>query len=94
MWMAGSTFASFRESEVMIKIDNGLKPVDLKPQIDRLWELSAPKIWSIARDDTRGRHAGLHPSRASTPLALDRMDQGFVYGSRFFNSMPPATRPS
>ena len=39
----------------MIKIQKDLKPADLKGKVDRVWELSGPKIWSIARDAAPGR---------------------------------------
>jgi unsaturated chondroitin disaccharide hydrolase len=66
----------------MIKIDNELKPADLKPQIDRLWEASAAKICSIAKDDVPGKATPVYTVEGKyTARGWTEWTQGFVYGS-------------
>src|SRR3712207_6679707 len=66
----------------MVRIKDGLTPVDLLPKLDRLWEASAKKIDSI-------EHA-CPPGSASPVFTLDgrytargwtEWTQGFQYGS-------------
>lgn len=66
----------------MIKINNDLQPADLKKKIDRLWELSAPKIWSISKDDVPGSATPVYTVRGKyTARGWTEWTQGFVYGS-------------
>src|SRR2546430_13315942 len=66
----------------MIKINNDLRPADLKKKIDRLWELSAPKIWSISKDDAPGAATPVYTVRGKyTARGWTEWTQGFVYGS-------------
>jgi hypothetical protein len=66
----------------MIKIDTALKPADLKAKVDRLWELSGPKIWSIARDDAPGKATPVYTVNGKyTARGWTEWTQGFVYGS-------------
>ena len=66
----------------MIKINNDLQPADLKKKIDRLWELSAPKIWSISKDDQPRAATPVYTVRGKyTSRGWTEWTQGFVYGS-------------
>src|SRR5271156_5019863 len=65
-----------------MKINNELKPADLKSRVDRLWQLSEPKIWSIARDDAPGKAAPVYTVNGKyTARGWTEWTQGFVYGS-------------
>ena len=66
----------------MIEINNDLQPADLKNKIARLWELSAPKIWSISKDDKPGSATPVYTVRGKyTARGWTEWTQGFVYGS-------------
>lgn len=43
-----------------MKILPQIKPADLKAKIERLWEVSAGKIWSIDRDDVEGAASAVY----------------------------------
>ncbi len=66
----------------MLKIDYALQPSSLQPAIDRLWEVSAPKILAIEKsaESCSGAPvftaAGVYTSRGWTEWT-----QGFQYGS-------------
>jgi len=65
----------------MIKIDNDLRPADLRTKVERLWEVSAPKILAMDRTENGGpvpvfTVQGKFTSRGWTDWTL-----GFVYGS-------------
>ena len=66
----------------MIKINSDLKPSDVKHKLKRLWELSAEKIYLIAKtyDDSKGSPVftvnGNYTTRGWTEWT-----QGFQYGS-------------
>src|SRR5271166_5346710 len=66
----------------MIKIQKELKPADLKGKIDRVWELSGPKIWSISSDDAPGKATPVYTVAGKyTARGWTEWTQGFVYGS-------------
>src|SRR5438067_5981273 len=66
----------------MIKIIDDLQPADLKRKLYRLWELSAPKIWSISKDDVPGGATPVYSVRGKyTARGWTEWTQGFVYGS-------------
>src|SRR5437588_4691767 len=66
----------------MIKINYDLQPADLKKKVDRLWELSAPKIWSISKDDAPGAATPVYTVNGKyTARGWTEWTQGFVYGS-------------
>ena len=66
----------------MIAIDPQLRPASLEEKIRRLWELSARKIWSIARDDQPGAATPVYTVRGKyTARGWTEWTQGFVYGS-------------
>lgn len=66
----------------MIKIDDKLQPGDLTRKIERLWERSAEKIWSISRDDQPGAATPVYTVEGKyTAKGWTEWTQGFVYGS-------------
>lgn len=69
----------------MIKINNELQSADLKKKIDRLWDLSAPKIWSISKDDQPGAATPVYTVKGKyTARGWTEWTQGFVYGSAIY----------
>jgi unsaturated chondroitin disaccharide hydrolase len=69
----------------MIIINNDLQPADLKKKIDRLWDLSAPKIWSISKDDQPGAATPVYTVKGKyTARGWTEWTQGFVYGSAIY----------
>ena len=66
----------------MIKINTVLRPPDLRKKVERLWEVSAPKILAIEKTEIPGGSTpvftveGRYTSRGWTEWT-----QGFVYGS-------------
>jgi unsaturated chondroitin disaccharide hydrolase len=66
----------------MIKINYDLQPASLKRKIDRLWEVSAPKILSLDKDDVPGNATPVYTVRGKyTSRGWTEWTQGFVYGS-------------
>ena len=66
----------------MIAIDQQVRPADLATKIQRLWEFSAEKIRSIARDDKPGAATPVYTVRGKyTARGWTEWTQGFVYGS-------------
>lgn len=66
----------------MIDINPQLRPADLRKKIDRLWELSGEKIWSVAKDDQPGAATPVYTVRGIyTARGWTEWTQGFVYGS-------------
>jgi hypothetical protein len=66
----------------MIKINQDLTPASLKAKVDRLWELSAGKIWSIAAGDAPGKATPVYTVQGKyTARGWTEWTQGFVYGS-------------
>ena len=66
----------------MIKIDNTIAPRELAKKIQRLWEVSAPKILSIDRDDVPGNATPVYTVKGKyTARGWTEWTQGFVYGS-------------
>lgn len=66
----------------MIKINHGLHPADLAKKVGRVFELSAPKILSIDRDDVPGQATPVYTVKGKyTARGWTEWTQGFVYGS-------------
>ena len=66
----------------MMKIQYDLRPIGLRTQIERLWEVSAPKILAIDRGDTPGAAAPVYTVNGKyTARGWTEWTQGFVYGS-------------
>jgi len=71
-----------KQTALMIKINSDLKPADINHKLKRFWELSAQKIYLIAKnyDDTKGSPVftvkGHYATRGWTEWT-----QGFQYGS-------------
>ena len=66
----------------MIKINSELRPEDLRKKIERVWEASAPKIWSLDRDDVPGAVTPVFTVKGKyTARGWTEWTQGFVYGS-------------
>ena len=66
----------------MIKINHSLKPSDLKPKLDRLWQSSAPKILSIDQSEKPGQATPVYTVKGQyTARGWTEWTQGFVYGS-------------
>src|SRR3990170_3877372 len=66
----------------MITIDSGLKPADLASKIQRLWEVSAPKIRAIEEAFAPGRGAPVFTVEGKyTARGWTEWTQGFQYGS-------------
>src|ERR1700748_1659485 len=65
-----------------MKINNALRPIDLKTKIERLWEVSAGKILAIDKDDAPGAGAPVFTVAGKyTARGWTEWTQGFVYGS-------------
>ena len=65
-----------------MKILTELQPVDLKRKIERLWEVSAGKIWAIDRDEIPGAATPVYTVQGKyTARGWTEWTQGFVYGS-------------
>ena len=66
----------------MIKINTSLQPADLRKKITRVFECSAPKIWSIDKDDAPSRATPVYTVQGKyTARGWTEWTQGFVYGS-------------
>lgn len=66
----------------MIKINSSLKPADLAPKIQKLWEASAPKILSIDAAEKPGSATPVFTVEGKyTARGWTEWTQGFVYGS-------------
>ncbi|MDB6151301.1 MAG: glycosyl hydrolase [Chthoniobacter sp.] len=66
----------------MIKINFELRPADLRKKIERLWELSVPKILAIDRDEVPGAAPPVFTIQGKyTSRGWTEWTQGFVYGS-------------
>ncbi len=66
----------------MIKIQNDLKPADLKAGIEKVWEVSAPKIFSIAKNYDRSQGSPVYTVKGNyTTRGWTEWTQGFEYGS-------------
>lgn len=66
----------------MIQINEQITPAGLLGKISRLWELSAPKIRAIDRDDAPGRATPVYTVKGRyTVRGWTEWTQGFVYGS-------------
>ena len=69
----------------MIRIDKTLRPADLAPIIQKLWEASAPKILSIDSDEKPGSATPVYTVAGKyTARGWTEWTQGFVYGSALF----------
>ena len=66
----------------MITINHDLSPDELRKKIELLWSTSAPKIWSIDRDEHPGAAAPVFTVNGRyTARGWTEWTQGFVYGS-------------
>lgn len=66
----------------MIKINDTLQPNDLTQKVNRVFEASAAKIWSIDREDQPGSAAPVYTVNGKyTARGWTEWTQGFVYGS-------------
>jgi unsaturated chondroitin disaccharide hydrolase len=66
----------------MIKIDSLLRPIHLKKKVEHMWEVSGPKILSLARDETPGSGAPVFTVQGKyTSRGWTEWTQGFFYGS-------------
>mgnify|MGYP001088028833 CR=1 FL=1 len=66
----------------MIKINNDLKPADLLPKIQKLWEASAAKIHSIEKTTPVGSPSPVFTVKGKyTAKGWTEWTQGFQYGS-------------
>src|SRR5678815_3821490 len=65
-----------------MKILPQIQPANLKTKIERLWEVSAGKIWSIDRDDSEGAASPVYTMKGKyTARGWTEWTQGFLYGS-------------
>lgn len=65
-----------------MKIQPAIEPSDLKTKIERLWEVSAGKIWSIDRGDSDGAASPVFTVQGRyTARGWTEWTQGFLYGS-------------
>ena len=65
-----------------MKILPEIQPEHLKAKIERLWEVSAGKIWSIDRDDFEGAASAVYTVQGKyTARGWTEWTQGFLYGS-------------
>ena len=66
----------------MINIQNDLKPADLKSRIEKLWDASAPKIFSIAKKYDRSQGSPVYTVKGRyTTRGWTEWTQGFEYGA-------------
>lgn len=66
----------------MMKIQYDLRPIALRAKIERLWEVSAPKILAIDRNDAAGAPApAVTVNGKYTARGWTEWTQGFIYGS-------------
>lgn len=65
-----------------MKINNDLRPADLRAKIEKLWQYSAPKILSLSRDEVAGAGTPVFTIKGKyTARGWTEWTQGFVYGS-------------
>ena len=65
-----------------MKINNDLRPADLRGKIEKLWQYSAPKILSLAKDEVAGAGTPVFTIQGKyTARGWTEWTQGFVYGS-------------
>ena len=65
-----------------MKINNDLRPADLRSRIEKLWLYSAPKILSLAKDEVAGAGTPVFTIKGKyTARGWTEWTQGFVYGS-------------
>jgi hypothetical protein len=65
-----------------MKIDNDLRPADLRTKIEKLWQYSAPKILSLSKDEVAGAGTPVFTINGKyTARGWTEWTQGFVYGS-------------
>jgi hypothetical protein len=66
----------------MIKINSDLRSVDLRKKVERLWEVSAPKILAIEKTEIPGGATPVFTVEGKyTARGWTEWTQGFVYGS-------------
>jgi hypothetical protein len=65
-----------------MKINNDLRPADLRAKIEKLWHYSAPKILSLSKDEVAGAGTPVFTIQGKyTARGWTEWTQGFVYGS-------------
>jgi hypothetical protein len=65
-----------------MKIDNDVRPADLRTKIEKLWQYSAPKILSLSKDEVTGAGTPVFTIKGKyTARGWTEWTQGFVYGS-------------
>jgi hypothetical protein len=65
-----------------MKINNDLRPADLRAKIEKLWQYSAPKILSLSKDEVAGAGTPVFTINGKyTARGWTEWTQGFVYGS-------------
>ena len=66
----------------MMKINHDLRPADLRSKIDKLWQVSGPKILSVERDCVPGAATPAYTVDGKyTARGWTEWTQGFIYGS-------------
>jgi hypothetical protein len=66
----------------MMKINHDLRPADLRPKIDKLWQVSGPKIISLEREEVPGGGTPVFTVEGKyTARGWTEWTQGFIYGS-------------
>src|SRR4030095_13705869 len=66
----------------MMKINHDLRPADLRPKIDKLWQVSGPKIISLEREEGPGVGTPVFTVEGKyTARGWTEWTQGFIYGS-------------
>lgn len=66
----------------MIQINDSLRPADLLPKIEKLWQASAPKIRSIEATCTAGKPSPVFTKRGKyTAQGWTEWTQGFQFGA-------------
>src|SRR5689334_18617676 len=65
----------------MIKINNELRPADLRKKVERLWEVSGPKILAVDLAEKAGAVPVFTAQGKFTTRGWTDWTLGFVYGS-------------
>jgi hypothetical protein len=66
----------------MMKINHDLRPADLRLKIDKLWQVSGPKIMSLEREEVPGGGTPVYTVGGKyTSRGWTEWTQGFIYGS-------------
>jgi hypothetical protein len=66
----------------MMKINHDLRPADLRLKVDKLWQVSGPKIISLEREEVPGAGTPVFTIEGKyTSRGWTEWTQGFIYGS-------------